>query len=217
MCCRVRLRLLYSSNASGWVWQHPRRNCTLALPGRCWQASSGPRCCCPLRARPVCFHPAALWAARCIRQTREMACDAEAAQSMGSPADYAWALLQVAERTNTQGNHATAAGFFSNGLFGAGLQLFTNRGAMEERMGMLMNENESEVRGRAVRVAAGVSVAAVAVVAATMLQVQPTLAAERSSRLLQRRLRQGPLSRGASPRSSVVSTHANSCAERIVS
>ena len=133
---------------------------------------------CSLLLLPVCFHPAALWAARCVRQTREMACDAEAAQSMGSHADYAWALLQVAERTNTEKNHATAAGFFSNGLFGAGLQLFTNRGAMEERMGMLMNGNRSKVRP--VRLAAGLSLTVVAVVAASMLQVQPTLAAERS-------------------------------------
>ena len=98
---------------------------------------------------------------------------------MGSSADYAWALLQVAERTSKDSGQAAAAGLFSNGLFGAGLQLFTNRGAMEERMQMLMN-NGSKVRGRALRVAAGVSLATTAVVAATMLQVQPTLAAERS-------------------------------------
>jgi TonB family protein len=135
---------------------------------------------CSLLLVPVGFHPAALWAARCVRQTREMACDAEAADHIGSSADYAWALLQVAERTSTDRGQAAAAGLFSNGLFGAGLQLFTNRGAMEERMQMLMNGNKSNVRGRAVRVAAGVSLAAAAVVAATMLQVQPTLAAERS-------------------------------------
>lgn len=133
---------------------------------------------CSLLLLPVGFHPAALWISRCVRRTREMACDAEAAERMGSPADYAWALLQVAERTSTEKGHAAAAGFFSNGLFGAGLQLFTNRGAMEERMQMLMNG--SRVRGRAVRVAAGVSLATVAVLAAGMLQIQPTLAAERS-------------------------------------
>ncbi len=134
---------------------------------------------CSLLLVPIGFHPAALWAARCVRQTREMACDAEAAGHMGSSADYAWALLQVAERTSKDSGQAAAAGLFSNGLFGAGLQLFTNRGAMEERMQMLMN-NGSKVRGRALRVGAGVSLATAAVVAATMLQVQPTLAAERS-------------------------------------
>ena len=134
---------------------------------------------CSLLLLPVCFHPAALWAARCVRRTREMACDAEAARSMGSSATYARALLQVAERTSTKNGHSAAPGLFSNGLFGAGLQLFTNRGAMEERMQMLMNGNESKVRGRVVRVAAAVSLATVAVVAAAMLQIQPTLAAER--------------------------------------
>ena len=135
---------------------------------------------CSLLLLPVCFHPGAWWVVRCVRQTREMACDAEAAERLGSPAEYAWALLQVAERSSNEYGRAAAAGLFSNGLFGAGLQLFTNRGAMEERMQMLMNGNDSKGKGRAVRAAAAVSLAAVAVIAATMLQIQPTLAAERS-------------------------------------
>ncbi len=135
---------------------------------------------CSLLLLPVCFHPCAWWVVRCVRQTREMACDAEAAERLGSPAEYAWALLQVAERSSNEDGRAAAAGLFSNGLFGAGLQLFTNRGAMEERMQMLMNGDDSKGKGRAVRAAVAVSLAAVAVVAATMLQIQPTLAAERS-------------------------------------
>ena len=135
---------------------------------------------CSLLLLPVCFHPAAWWAARCVRHTREMACDAEAAKRMGSPADYAWALLQIAERISHENGHAATSSLFSNGLFGAGLQLFTNRGAMEERMQMLMNGHRLKGKGRAVRVAACVSLATAAVVAATMLQIQPTLAAEQS-------------------------------------
>ena len=157
---------------------------------------------CSLLLVPVGFHPAALWAARYVRQTREMACDAEAADRMGSSADYAWALLQVAERTSTDRGHAAGAGFFSNGLFGAGLQLFTNRGAMEERMQMLMNTNESKIRGRGVRVAAGVSVATAAVIAATMLQVQPTLAAERRQPQTVVLTQQAPLATTQTPQES---------------
>ena len=151
---------------------------------------------CSLLLVPVAFHPAAMWAARYVRQTREMACDADAAQHVGSSAAYAHALLHVAERAGLRQARYRRLRLFSNGLFGTGLELFTyslelspyglglfNRNrAMEERMQMLMQSNGSGAgRGSALRVAACVSLGAVAVLAAGMLQVQPALAGERAT------------------------------------
>ncbi len=136
---------------------------------------------CSLLLLPVAFHPAAWWVSRCIRQTREIACDAEAAARMGSRSAYARSLLRIAERTGLQQHGSFPRGFFSNGLFGAGLELFNRSGAMEERMQMLVKSRQPEARGRrAVRIAACVSLGTVAVLAAGMLQVRPALAGERT-------------------------------------
>jgi TonB family protein len=130
------------------------------------------------------FHPVALWVAWRVRQTREMACDAEAAGSVGSVTQYARALLLVAERTGADGGRAVGLGLFQNGLglFNTGLGLFPNSleltgGAMEERMQMMMSTGTSGSKaGRAVRWSACVAIGATALLAAAMVQVQPALA-----------------------------------------
>ncbi len=128
---------------------------------------------------PLSFHPAAFWMARRIRQTREMACDAEAAITLGSPETYAEALLQIAGRAAaTIPSRWEALRFFNTGLLGIGLELFNREGTMEERMRMLMDGNGRVVRGHAVRVVGCLTVAASATLAAGMLQVQPALASE---------------------------------------
>ncbi len=139
---------------------------------------------CSLLLVPAGFHPVALWVAWRVRQTREMACDAEAAGSVGSVTQYARALLLVAERTGTDGGRAVGLGLFQNGLglFNTGLGLFPNSleltgGAMEERMQMMMNTGTSGSKaGRAVRWSACVAIGAMALLAAAMVQVQPALA-----------------------------------------
>ena len=137
---------------------------------------------CSLLLLPLCFHPAAWWTARQIRQTREMACDARAAASLGSCAAYAHALLQVAERIGYQPAEHHVLSFFSNGLFGATLELFNGSGAMEERMQKLMEGRPEEGRGsRTLRAVVCVSVCAAAVLTAGMLQVRPALAGERTA------------------------------------
>ncbi len=135
---------------------------------------------CSVLLLPLAFHPAAWWISQRVRQTREMACDAEAADRMGSNSTYARALLRVAERMGFRQTQIPALRFFSNGLFGAGLELFNQSGAMEERMQMIMKSCQPEARSRrAVRVAACISLGAVAVLSAGMLQVRPALAGER--------------------------------------
>lgn len=129
---------------------------------------------------PVAFHPCAWWAAQRIRQTREMACDAEAARCVGSQHAYARALLAIAERAGQVPDRGI--GFFSNGLFGVGLELWNGQGTMEERMQMLMKSNGVETRGsRAVRMGTCVSLAGAAILVAAMVQVQPALAGERAA------------------------------------
>ena len=163
---------------------------------------------CSLLLLPVGFHPAAAWAARRVRQTREMACDAEAAERLGSAANYARALLQVAERSGGLRGAGVGLGLFGLGFFGlglfdsdvrprggyraalrggrlqhgrgpatAGLPLFGVAGAMEERMQTMMNTNPPESGAkRTVRGVAAAGLAAAAVMAAAMVQVQPALA-----------------------------------------
>lgn len=135
---------------------------------------------CSLLLVPVSFHPAASGMARRIRQTREMACDAAAACALQSRPAYAHALLRVADRVG----HAQAGtlGFFGNGLFGAGLELFNGKGNLEERMQMLMTTQGAGSRGnRAARVGTCVSLSVVAVLAAAMVQVRPALAGEQAA------------------------------------
>ncbi len=134
---------------------------------------------CSLLLVPVGFHPAALWVAMRVRQTREMACDAEAAGRMGSAARYARALLQVAERTGAGDERIADLGLFQSGLglFNTGLGLELTGGAMEERMRMMMDgESSGSMAGRMVRWSACVLVGCVALVGAAMLQVQPAVA-----------------------------------------
>ena len=145
---------------------------------------------------PVQFHPAAKWIASRIRQTREMACDAEAVAWMGSLSRYADALLCVAERMSftpaaTQGvglglfdvEHVYAATVRDGGLRSktgpatAGLELFDATGAMEERMRSMMKNNEvMSLRSRWMRGLASAAIAVTGVAAASMIQVQPALA-----------------------------------------
>lgn len=137
---------------------------------------------------PVCFHPAALWAASRVRQTREMACDAEAVECVGSAAAYARALLQVAERAGRGRVRFAGLGLFTAGRYtglelrGTGLELFGADGAMEERMQKILETTGSKAGRQVVpRAVAGASLVAAAVAVAAMLQVQPALAGERAA------------------------------------
>lgn len=146
---------------------------------------------------PVQFHPAANWIASRIRQTREMACDAEAVGWVGSLPRYADALLCVAERMSFATTVTRGVGL---GLFDveqvyattardgwlrsktrpatAGLELFDATGAMEERMrSMMKNKETMSLRSRWMRGLAAAAIAVTGVATASMIQVQPALAA----------------------------------------
>ncbi|SDE74746.1 M56 family metallopeptidase [Terriglobus roseus] len=146
---------------------------------------------------PVQFHPAAKWIASRIRQTREMACDADAVALMGS-LRYADALLCVAERMTfspaaTEGvglrlfdvEHVYTATArdgrlrSKTGPATVGLELFDATGAMEERMrSMMKNDEPMSLRSRWTRGIAAAAITATGVAGACMIQVQPALAAQ---------------------------------------
>ena len=156
---------------------------------------------CSLLALPLSFHPVAHWAGRRIRQTREMACDAEAASRTGTRESYAHALLQVARHFQQHRGDTASLGllglldteshprkafrnrlpFTRNGRAIGALELFGAAGAMEERMQSILKEEQRERPGM-LRLAASCSVVAIAVFAAGMLQVQPALAAQQQEK-----------------------------------
>ncbi|HEY9139056.1 MAG TPA: M56 family metallopeptidase, partial [Terriglobus sp.] len=146
---------------------------------------------CSVMLLPVQFHPVATWVASRIRQTREMACDAEAVAWIGSSSRYADALLCVAERMSFSAVVSAGVGL---GLFDvervhaaavrdgrswskprpatAGLEFFDITGAMEERMQSMMKHDETKsVRSRWTRSLAAAAIAASGVATACMIQV----------------------------------------------
>jgi TonB family protein len=155
---------------------------------------------CSVILLPVQFHPVATWVAGRIRQTREMACDAEAVAWVGSSSRYADALLCVAERMSFSAvvsagvglglfdvEHVYAAAvrdgrsWSKPGSATAGLEFFDATGAMEERMQSMMKHDETRsVRSCWMRGLAAATIAASGAAAACMIQVQPTFAAQQA-------------------------------------
>ena len=152
---------------------------------------------CSLLLLSVWFHPVSGWIASRIRQTREMACDAAAAEQLGSASRYAHALLQVAERVVHPRSSLVPVGL---GLFDtaafvrdgrlhtptqpatAGLELFGAHGAMEERMHtMLTGNGKRTLAGRVARGGAAALIAISGITAAWSLRVQPALAAQQTT------------------------------------
>lgn len=121
---------------------------------------------CEAMAAGLKWHPATYGVEQRIRGTREMACDAMAAQAMASDAEYARCLVGLAERMAVGGivEQAGAMGLF-------------NGNALEERVMRLMEtEKTMSVRAKAVRGVVGVAAMAAAVIVAGMVHVVPARA-----------------------------------------
>jgi len=126
---------------------------------------------CYMGALPVSWHPVMKGVQRRIRQTREMVCDAMAAETMRSPVRYARSLLTMARwmMADREGvNTAQAIGLFEKGL-------------LEERVIQLTKGRSTmSIQAKAVRLAGGVAVATAVVCGAAMFHVRPTMAESRS-------------------------------------
>jgi len=127
---------------------------------------------CRVAALPVAYHPATYAVQRSIRQTREMVCDAMAAEQMDSPLGYARCLVELAR--SMQAGRGMAGQIQGAGMFDGGV--------LEERVMQLTKANVAmSGRMRALRLAGcGVMLAAV-IAAAAMFHVTPMMAQAEAS------------------------------------
>jgi beta-lactamase regulating signal transducer with metallopeptidase domain len=112
---------------------------------------------------PLRWHPVTYAITRQIRETREMACDADAALAMNSQAEYARCLVGLAEKIATSRivEHPGAVGLFHGN-------------ALEERiMRLIQDQKTISTQARVARGLFGATAMAAAVSLAAMLQVVP--------------------------------------------
>jgi beta-lactamase regulating signal transducer with metallopeptidase domain len=122
---------------------------------------------CQVAALPLVWHPVMYEVQQRIRLTREMVCDAMAAQEMKSQIGYAKCLLALAQSmlgTTPVSRQTQSLGLFSNN-------------AVEERVMRLMESNTMSRRARIARATSGAVVMIAAGAMATMYHVTPTMAA----------------------------------------
>ena len=123
---------------------------------------------CQVAGLPVVWHPAAQWVQGRVQRSREMVCDAMAAEEMESEMGYARCLLSLAK-------DALARQTFGQEM--AGMGLFGSN-VLEERVMRLMETKQAmTVRTKLVRVASGATAMLLAMAVAVTFHVTPTLAA----------------------------------------
>jgi beta-lactamase regulating signal transducer with metallopeptidase domain len=119
---------------------------------------------CEAAALPLKWHPAVYGVERRIRSTREMACDAMAAEAMESETKYAECLLSLAQSMVAQRGMAATVGLF-------------NGNALEERVMRLMQARTAmSGRTRAVRGLIGGAALTATVALAGIFHVVPAMA-----------------------------------------
>jgi beta-lactamase regulating signal transducer with metallopeptidase domain len=124
---------------------------------------------CQVVALPLAWHPAVDQVQQRIRMTREMVCDAMAAQEMKSHIGYAKCLLVLAQsmlRERGMARQAQWIGLFSNS-------------SLEERVMELMETTTMSARAKLARLATGATVMIAAGSLAAMFHVTPTMAESR--------------------------------------
>ena len=125
---------------------------------------------CETAALPLKWHPVTYAIEGRIRTTREMACDAMAAEAMESETKYANCLLSLAQSMVAAGNVAEhSVGAAALGLFG--------NDVLEERMMRLMQaKTEISKRARAIRCVTGGAAMMATVALAAAFHVIPAMA-----------------------------------------
>ena len=121
---------------------------------------------CRAMALPLVWHPASYAVQRRIRSTREMVCDAMAAEEMRSEMGYAKCLVALAR--------SMAGGYGSTQTEGLGL--FDNNTLEERVMRLTNNKTVMSTRGKIASAAGGAAVMMAAITIAAMFHVTPTLA-----------------------------------------
>ena len=121
---------------------------------------------CQVAALPLAWHPVVDWVQQRIRMTREMVCDAMAAQEMKSHLGYAKCLLALAHSMLGERGMAAQAQFL--GLFG--------NHTLEERVMRLMDTTTMSLRAKTARVVSGAAMMIASGVMAGMFHLTPTMA-----------------------------------------
>ncbi len=121
---------------------------------------------CQLVALPLTWHPVVSEVQQRIRMTREMVCDAMAAQEMKSQIGYAKCLLALAHSMMTGQAIAGQEQF---------LGLFSSH-TLEERIMRLTETTTLQVRAKAIRLVSGAAVTIAVAAMAAMFHVAPTMA-----------------------------------------
>jgi beta-lactamase regulating signal transducer with metallopeptidase domain len=127
---------------------------------------------CEVLTLPVSWHPALMALKAGVRRSRELACDAMAAQAMASQKTYARCLVSLAQTLGSQtlggSNHPTQAAL-AVGLFG--------RSDLEDRLMQLMKPKEAETPlVRAARLTGLAALGAGLLGSAALLHVTPVFA-----------------------------------------
>jgi beta-lactamase regulating signal transducer with metallopeptidase domain len=122
---------------------------------------------CQIGALPLAWHPAIHYVQKRIRDTREMLCDAAAAQEMASPVRYATCLVAFALRALDSRDAALAT---------QGLSMFDNRILEERILQLTQAPEEPEPSTRLVRLAGASIGLALAVAMALLFHITPTWA-----------------------------------------
>jgi beta-lactamase regulating signal transducer with metallopeptidase domain len=121
---------------------------------------------CQVAASPLAWHPVVYAVQQRIRMTREMVCDAMAAQEMESDIGYAKCLLALAHSMLGDRDIAEQAEFI--GLFG--------KNTLEERIMRLMETTRMSMRARIARGATGAAMMIATGTLAAIFHVTPTMA-----------------------------------------
>jgi beta-lactamase regulating signal transducer with metallopeptidase domain len=122
---------------------------------------------CQVAALPVTWHPVVNQVQQSIRVTREMVCDAMAAQEMKSHIGYARCLLALA--------HSMMGG---TGAAQQGMGLFS-KNTLEKRVMLLMETTKMTVQARIARATGGAAVMIAAGTLAAVFHVTPTMAEQK--------------------------------------
>jgi beta-lactamase regulating signal transducer with metallopeptidase domain len=121
---------------------------------------------CQVAALPLVWHPVVDWVQQRIHMTREMVCDAMAAQEMKSHLGYAKCLLALAHSMIRGRDLAAHAQFL--GLFG--------NHTLEERVMRLMDTTTMSLRAKTARVVSGAAVMLATGVIAAVFHLTPEMA-----------------------------------------
>ncbi|MBB5344628.1 M56 family metallopeptidase [Tunturibacter empetritectus] len=127
---------------------------------------------CQLVALPVSWHPVTQWVQGRIRRTREMVCDAMAAEEMRSEIGYARCLLALAKGM-------MAGREFERETAGVGLFQLFHSNVLEERVMRLMESGAvMGLRTKLIRAASGAMAMVATMAVAAMFHLTPTMAQE---------------------------------------